>query len=310
MISWKQALLAAVAIVFAALRIASSNHHVTFEQWKAEHGRTYSSTFEEAYREMVWTTKLAAAEAHNSNSSHTYKMGLNQFSDLTREEYIHQYLTLKPITSTVELSDEESAHPNGDIDWVVAGKVTLIKDQGSCGSCWAFSAVAALESGVLIAGQPQQLFSEQQLVDCARSFGNQGCQGGWMDNAFKYVIAKGIASQFEYPYVAVDQTCKIDGGQFKIKSFVDLSGCNNIANALTSRPISVAVDASNWDPYQSGIFSNCGQSVNHGVLVVGIKNGFWLIKNSFGRFWGESGYIRLGPGNTCGLCSYPSYPIL
>lgn len=237
-------------------------------------------------------------------------MGFNLFSDLTRQEYIERYLLLRTPAPSVQTLEEKSVIPNGDIDWAAAGKVTLIKDQGECGSCWAFSAVAAVESAVLIAGQPQQLFSEQQLVDCARAYGNQGCQGGWMDNAFKYIIAKGIASGLEYPYIGVDQACKVDGGQFKIRSFVDVPGCTSLLNALVSRPLAVAVDASNWDPYQSGVFNNCGSSVNHGVLVVGVKSGFWLIKNSFGKYWGENGYIRLGPGNTCGICGYPSYPVM
>lgn len=95
-----------------------------------------------------------------------------------------------------------------------------------------------------------------------------------------------------------------------MKDYIDLAGCTNLINALSERPISVAVDASVWSPYRSGILSNCGTQVNHGVLLVGVSDDFWKIKNSWGTNWGESGFIRLAPGNTCDICSYPSYPIL
>lgn len=199
---------------------------------------------------------------------------------------------------------------NGDVDWTREGKVTPVKNQANCGSCWAFSANAAIESAYLLAGQTVNL-SEQQLVDCSRSYGNQGCNGGWMDSAFQYVIDHGLVSTADYPYVARDQTCaKPAGGQWKIKGFVDVPGCANLENALTARPISVAVDASVWSQYKSGVLSNCGVNVNHGVLLVGSNDASWKIKNSWGTTWGETGFIRLNKGNTCAVCSYPSYPTL
>lgn len=194
-----------------------------------------------------------------------------------------------------------------DIDWTADGKVHSVKNQGACGSCWAFSATAALESAYLIAGQNYDL-SEQQLVDCSRAYGNQGCSGGWMDSAFQYIIDHGITETIHYPYKAVNQNCAIDGGSIKMKSFVDVPGCSNLETALSGRPISVAVDASVWSQYRSGVLSSCGGNINHGVLLVGSNDQYWKIKNSWGAAWGESGYIRLAKGNTCAICSYPSYP--
>lgn len=131
-----------------------------------------------------------------------------------------------------------------------------------------------------------------------------------MDSAFQYIIDHGITTQAEYPYVARNQNCAKDGGAVKLSGYIDVEGCDNLANAVNSRPVSVAVDASNWSLYRNGVLSQCGVAVNHGVLLVGYTGEFWKIKNSWGTGWGESGYIRLARGNTCAVCSYPSYPTL
>ena len=181
--------------------------------------------------------------------------------------------------------------------------VSGVKNQGQCGSCWAFSATGVMESWARKKGQSVNL-SEQQLVDCSKSYGNHGCNGGWPSSALKYVIAKGIASQSEYPYTARDGSCRKDGGSFRISGQSSASGCSGLQNAIQSGPVSVTVDANNWSSYRSGVFSNCGKSIDHAVLLVGIVSGNWKIKNSWGTSWGESGYIRLASSNTCGVCSY------
>lgn len=154
-----------------------------------------------------------------------------------------------------------------------------------------------------------QSFSEQQLVDCSASYGNHACNGGLMDNAFKYIKDHGIVHENEYPYKAVKQTCKTNSGSFKISGYKDDRGCTALATALQSRPVSVAVDANKWSSYRSGVFNSCGTSLDHGVLLVGATDSYWKVKNSWGTSWGESGYIRLARGNTCGICNQPSHPI-
>jgi len=235
-------------------------------------------------------------------------MGINQFSAHTQEEFAQQYLGLivssKP--HTIESLEDFSV---GDVDWTTQGAVTGVKNQGSCGSCWAFSATGGLEGLSKIGFGELQSFSEQQLVDCSGSFGNQACNGGLMDNAFKYVKANGIVLESEYPYKAVKQTCSKNSGPFKISGFTDIKDCTALANALTGRPISVAVDATNWSPYKSGVFNNCKTSLNHGVLLVGVNSeNVWKVKNSWGTSWGVNGYINLAKGNTCGICNVASYP--
>ena len=234
-------------------------------------------------------------------------MGINQFSALTDEEFVQTYLgTIVPSENIVEQNEEYVQA--GDVDWVAQGAVTPVKNQGQCGSCWAFSTTGGLEGLSKLAYGNLQSFSEQQLVDCSGKYGNMACNGGLMDNAYKYVRDQGIVHEDEYPYKAVKQTCKTNTGAFKISGYTDVRGCTDLGNAVQSRPVSVAVDATNWSRYASGVFNNCSTRLNHGVTLTGIVGGNWRIKNSWSASWGESGFIRLATGNTCGLCNQPSYP--
>jgi len=129
-----------------------------------------------------------------------------------------------------------------------------------------------------------------------------------MDNAFKFVRDKGIVTEANYAYKAVKGTCSQATGPFKISGFTDVSNCVTLANAITGRPVSVAVDASSWSAYKSGILNVCKTALNHGVLLVGVSDQYWRVKNSWGATWGEAGFIRLARGNTCGICNVASYP--
>jgi cathepsin L len=166
--------------------------------------------------------------------------------------------------------------------------------------------------------------SEQQLVDCSGSYGNLGCNGGLMDNAFKYTQKYGIESEANYGYKAVDGSCKYNASKvvFKNSGFVDVPARNldQLAAAVNLQPVSVAVDAESWQFYSSGIYSaNCGTSLDHGVLLVGYGSesgkDYWIVRNSWGTSWGENGYIRLkktsGKGTgECGIALSASYPTL
>ena len=203
------ATLVTVATLLFANMQGDNGVDTEFNEFKLTHGKTYSSVGEESYRKSVFLMNLAKIKVHNADKTQTHKLGVTQFSDLTHEEFVSQYLTLK---INAKFSDESQARTeatserNGEIDWRKDGKVSPVKNQGQCGSCWAFSAVGAIESAYLLAGQTTNL-AEQQLVDCSRSYGNQGCNGGWMDSAFQYVRDHGLVSTSDYPYVAKDQTC-------------------------------------------------------------------------------------------------------
>lgn len=309
-------LLGAASVYLYSLENKTEDSTYGFQQFKLDFNKKYMREGEEQYRKNIFLRNIVKINEHNANPSNTYTMGVNQFTDLTQAEFAALYLTLQvPSGQKVsKISEEMTSSLNGEVDWNAAGMVTPVKNQGQCGSCWAFSATASIESAILLAKNPSVSLSEQQLVDCSRKYGNQGCNGGWMDSAFDFVIDNGLTDTASYPYNARDQACKIAGGNYMISDYVDTDGCNDLLNALSDRPISVAVDATNWSPYRSGVFTNCAKNVNHGVLLVGATDDYWKIKNSWGASWGDLGFIRLGRtatnSDTCAICQYPSYPVL
>ena len=304
----RKELIVASLVSLAILAVYYSSHEAktdAFEEWKGSFGVNWAPE-EEAYRRLIFEKNLIEIEAHNADKTQTYKKGVNQFSVYTTEEFASRFLTPMPMVGFPQ--GDYSMPEIGDVDWTTQGKVSGVKNQGQCGSCWAFSATGALESFFLFKGQSGSL-SEQQLVDCSRPQGNQGCNGGWPSNALKYVIANGITTEGAYPYAGRDQACKAQGGAWKIGSQQSFSGCNGLTSGINAHPISVTVDATNWSPYKSGVFNNCQASINHAVLLVGVVGGAWKIKNSWGTGWGEAGYVRLAGGNTCGVCAYAGvYP--
>ncbi|XP_051922215.1 LOW QUALITY PROTEIN: cathepsin L 2-like [Hippocampus zosterae] len=279
-----------------------------YESWKVQHGVEFLGE-EDSFRRAIFEENMRVITEHNAKADATYKMGVNQFSAMTSDEFVSTYL------GYIEKEDKllgisEDFEYDADIDWTDKGVLTDIKDQGRCGSCWAFSATGALEAMAKAKTGELPSLSEQQLVDCSRSYGNMGCNGGLMDSAFKYTRDHGITTESAYPYTAKDGSCKSFTSAFKNAGFTDVRGCSNLYTALAGRPVSVAVDATNWSRYSSGVFNNCGTRLNHGVLLVGATDQFWTIKNSWSTSsgWGERGFIRISRGNTCGLCNQPSYP--
>ena len=286
-------LLAASAVYFTAEKQTDS-----YLIWKEKFGYKWTQE-EDTFRRLIFNKNIETIEKHNADSTQTYKMAVNQFTGLTDKEF--QMIYLSPKENPNKDNEEIFVPSNADVDWTTKGQVSPVKNQGSCGSCWAFSAVGVLESWALSKGQIVNL-AEQQLVDCSKSYGNDGCNGGFNYKGLAFVKDHGITTTANYPYTAKTQTCKTNSGDFKISSVQTAKGCANVQTAIQSRPIGVSADATNWSKYGSGIFNNCGRNLNHDILLVGLTSTYYKIKNSWGASWGENGFIRLALGNTCGIC--------
>ena len=201
-----------------------------------------------------------------------------------------------------------------DVDWRTKGAVTPVKNQGPCGSAWAFSATGALEGLGAISGKGLDNLSEQQLIDCSRSDGNAGCNGGTPDRAFEWDERHGPASEASYPYTARDGACKIANAVlppiFRVVR-IPQGDEQALAAAVAEQPVSVAVDASGgFQSYHGGVFQGpCGRVPNQDVLIVGFTPTYWIVKNSWGTGWGASGYIFMARGkNLCGIADFASAP--
>jgi len=252
-------------------------------------------------------------------------LGVNHFADLTKEEFRSIYLSNR-LTSdnrngvTLQIVGALPA----TIDWRTQGAVTPVKNQGNCGSCWAFSASGAVEGAWKIFNGTLPTLSEQELMDCSKGFGNGGCNGGEMQFAFQYIIKNGITSEVNYPYTAKNGKCNVKLESYQVAELsayvnVTVNNVTALQTAVAMTPVSVGVEADQtaWQYYKGGILtSNCGTKLDHGVLIVGynmINNPtFWIVKNSWGMDWGEQGYIRIAVKTGDGLCGInmdASYPI-
>ena len=272
-------------------------------------------------------------EEHNAKGE-SWTMGHNAFSTLTSEEFASTYIggwrgkqRVNPVATELLSVDAETLPAS--VDWTTKGAVTPVKNQGQCGSCWSFSTTGSVEGAHFLATGNLVSLSEQQLVDCSGSYGNMGCNGGLMDNAFKYIInAGGLCSEAAYPYTAADGTCKSSSCQ-KVATItgykdVPVDSDDAMMAALAQQPVSIAIEADqmSFQFYSGGVMtSSCGTQLDHGVLAVGYGslNGqdYYKVKNSWGASWGMSGYILLGRGSSynggegqCGMLQTPSYPIV
>ncbi|XP_021494384.1 pro-cathepsin H [Meriones unguiculatus] len=298
-----------------------------FKSWMKQHQKTYSSE-EYNHRLRMFANNWRKINAHNQRN-HTYKMALNQFSDMSFAEIKQKFLWSEPQNCSATKSNYlrgTGPYPSS-MDWRKKGHfVSAVKNQGSCGSCWTFSTTGALESAVAIASGKMLSLAEQQLVDCAQNFNNHGCQGGLPSQAFEYILYnKGIMGEDSYPYKGKDGHCKFNPKKaiafVKDVANITLNDEEAMVEAVALyNPVSFAFEVTeDFMMYKSGVYSSTSchktpDKVNHAVLAVGYgeQNGllYWIVKNSWGAHWGKNGYFLIERGkNMCGLAACASYPI-
>lgn len=319
-----QLAIAAALVATASARLFPEDpaqQKALWEAFKRDHGRSYESMDEETHRFHLFLENVKLADHRNDmerKHGGNAVFGITKFSDLSQAEFESRFLTADPSLKTsiknvvsIERPVDTTA---GLVDW--SGVYTTpVKDQGYCGSCWAFSATEQIESDAIRQLGVTYQLSAEQITQCASAA--FGCGGGWTEVAYGYVKqAGGMVTDSVYPYTSyqgVTGQCKVDTSQavVGITGFSTINGESQMASYVQGTgPLSVCVDASTWNAYNGGIMSVCGQSVNHCVQAVGVdvSGGYWKVRNSWGPGWGESGYIRLAYGkNTCAITNDPTY---
>jgi len=315
--------------------LAASALHAKWSSFKAQHGKSYEHAEEDSVRKTNFLSNTQAIEEHNTRfhqGLETFTMGHNEFSDLTLEEIMSTKMGLVLPPNAEELKANASVHvPSAgyqlpaNIDWRTWGGVNYVKNQGSCGSCYTFSAVGALETAHWRKYNYLFDFSEQQLLDCTGEYGNGGCSGGWMHTAYKWLLekSKGVFAQSDYPYRGVVQNCRqAASGQSKtnVQTYSMVKSEDALMNVVgTTGAVAIAYNAGTQQHsyYTGGILDvpSCGNQPTHAVTLVGYgtENGvnFWTLKNSWGTGWGEKGFFRMVRGkNMCGIADWASYPLV
>lgn len=331
--------------------ISEQEYAENFDYFIAKYRRNYPENAEYNLRFEIFKENYKFIQNHNSKAEvNGFLLGINKFGDITNQEYRDIYLKLKTNVTPLEHELEKDEFQNPfeiskteqairdlkipvSVDWITHGAVSAVKDQGECGSCYAFSAIAAIEGIYRISGKTSSNLSEQQMVDCSDNhYGNKGCDGGLMTNCFNYAHENDLCVSDKYPYVAAHNTCL---AWLRCRTDNYIAGYKNVAagsrfelyTAIAQQPVSVAIDAASdqFRFYKSGVMSSgCDSNLNHGVTAVGYGLRpywyFWTvnfiyIKNSWGSDWGENGFVALGSNNetgngTCGVYMDASYPVL
>lgn len=329
-------MMATFAMMASDAALNPTTIEVAFYDHMKKYGLDFHDGAEFGHRLEIFTERMYEIAIHNADNGRTYDLGPNQFSHLTFEEFKETVGLLeggllaptKSFRGGLVKPVNVSALP-AEVDWVTAGAVTPVKNQGQCGSCWTFSTTGALEGAYFTKWGTLQSFSEQELVSCDTT--DNQCNGGWMDSAFEWVQKNGgLAYEADYPYVSGDgvtiPACNKDATYQDPKviptSWVDVpaKSVSSLMAAVAQQPVSIAIQANQaaFQSYAGGVLTGrCGTRLDHGVLLVGYGTSadgvdYWKIKNSWGAGWGMDGYILIerSTADLCGVLDAASYPVL
>jgi len=315
----KLVILAALIFVANAIVYSPSRRGLTmmqkFEEYATFWNKTYITATEKTQRfnNFKMNAKKIAdlnAQTHARGRGATY--GFGKFSDWSLDEFskLNGFRPSRPL-NVIDRKRAVLQAPSQAIDWVAKGMTTPVKDQGQCGSCWAFSTTETVESANLVAGKTVVPLSAQEIVDCDTA--DQGCNGGDPQEALGWVQQQGgLDTEKCYPYTAEDGSCASSNCQAAntVKTVTPVNGDETaIYQALGAAPLSICADAEPWQNYNGGVMTadECGTDIDHAIQWTGYspqQGGYWIVRNSWGESWGEQGFIYLQYGqNTCGITS-------